>query len=378
MPLARSIKFTLVAAIFAVAASVLSFGQNSPSGELTATRCWAYDTGEKVPLSVAADAGRVLIGSAGAVVESIGPDGQKLWSTELGGEISSNVLPADVAVFLVTSSSPSDASKAGPGTLRSLSVDTGVTAWTRGIGEAERHFLHRSEARILAVSTNGTIHSIDIATGEVNWKREIAAGFAGRPLFGNTSIIVASTGKQIFVLNKQSGEIESVRRLPHPVTALGISAAGEVIAGDERGNITSLFNGSDKVNWRFKSGGAISSIIETGQGLLAASHDNFVYNLVGRNGNVVWKRRLAGRAAHVIDIEDRYALISSTEDNGAAIVDLTSGKVMGQIAFSEGERLADKPVFSNSLIVAVTDRAAYAYSLSGCQPNKESGTAKLP
>ena len=104
----------------------------------------------------------------------------------------------------------------------------------------------------------------------------------------------------------------------------------------------------------------------SGANVLAASHDNFVYFLISRNGNVAWKRRLAGRASYVVGLMDRYALMSSTEDQGAAIVDLANGKVAGRFSFADGESLVAEPVVLEGRILTLTSQAVYAYSLSGC------------
>jgi outer membrane protein assembly factor BamB len=116
----------------------------------------------------------------------------------------------------------------------------------------------------------------------------------------------------------------------------------------------------------------------SGTNILAASHDNFVYSLVSRNGNIVWKRRLAGRASYLVAFMDQYALMSSNEDQGAAIVDLSNGKVAGQLIFGDGETLVAQPIVSGGRIWALTARSVYAYSLSGCPDNKEGSTAKMP
>ena len=81
--------------------------------------------------------------------------------------------------------------------------------------------------------------------------------------------------------------------------------------GDERGNVTLYSNGSDKPYWRFKSGG--SHIAYPGsrrRHYLPSSHDNFVYFLNERNGDVVWKKRMAAAIASIADQSNRYFMLS--------------------------------------------------------------------
>ena len=97
-------------------------------------------------------------------------------------------------------------------------------------------------------------------------------------------MIVATTAKQLFSVSLATGEIDSMRKMSYGVTALVETPSGEIIAGDERGNVSSLVNGNAKPYWKFKSGGEISAIFAVGEHLLVTSHDNFVYFLVSRNG----------------------------------------------------------------------------------------------
>ena len=176
-----------------------------------------------------------------------------------------------------------------------------------------------------------------------------------------------------FVLS--SGEIDLMRKLNYGTTALGQLPTGEVIAGDERGNVTSL-NGSDKALWRFKSGGGISNVFAAGQQLIATSHDNFVYFLLTSNGDVIWKKRMSGRVSQIGKVLDRYVLIASFEENSAVLTELSNGKAVGQTVFGEKETLVAPPVSVNGLILVLTDRAGYAYSLNGCAANKEAAGSK--
>src|SRR5207245_1415222 len=158
---------------------------------------------------------------------------------------------------------------------------------------------------------SGAVQSIDAKSGTVKWKREIAEGFASEPVFDGGKLIVATTAKQIFVVSLASGEIDSMRKVQYGITSLAEAATGEIIAGDDRGNVSSLINGTDKPYWKFKSGGEISAIFTVGDHLLITSHDNFVYFLVNRSGGLVWKKRLTGRVSQIATYTDRFALITS-------------------------------------------------------------------
>ncbi len=372
MSRARSFRIPILITVLICLLSEGISGQNVTSDEIDVTRCWYAGT-ETTPLTVAADNGHLFLGLTGAKVETLSRSGRKMWSSELGGAISSNLLPIGDSLMLVTSTTGSNGIRKPGSVLRSLSKETGVTNWTSNIVDAEQHFLHSHNGWIVVVSTNGSIHALDGSAGTVIWKREIASGFAARPAFTATSLLVASTTEQIFSIALSTGEITEMKRLPYPITAITTTQMGEFIAGDERGNISLLPNGTEKPDWKFKSGGQISSLVAVQAHVLAASHDNFVYYLVARSGNVAWKRRLAGRAAHVVNISDRYALLSSVGDDGATLIDLQNGKVAGTLPVENGESLSGESVFSDNRIFAITEKGAYGFSINGCGENKEGG-----
>ncbi len=340
------------------------FGQTKTAGgEVVVTKCWSYSLGDAAGEQIASDGSRVFIGLDGGRVGALSLDGKKIWSSEFGGEIKSNILPIDGELFVVTSTVSNDAAKPGSSLLRSLSKETGITNWTLTLPDVAWHSIGGFNDAVIVVSANGAIQSVDLKNGKAKWKREINESFAVKPFFYKTRVIVGTGGK-IFGISLATGEIEFMRKLPFGITALS-AANGELAVGDERGNL-SLFNSADKPVWTFKSGGEISNILSVGDNVLATSHDNFVYFLAGRNGGRVWKKRLAGRVAQIINIMDRYALVSSSEEYGGVLLDLTNGKVAGQIALGEDENLVSAPVVSNGLILALTNEAAYAFSLGGC------------
>lgn len=351
-----------------------AFGQAKPAGEVDITKCWAYPMAERGSALVS-NGNRVFLGAVGAKVEALSFDGKKIWSSELGGEISSNMLALESSLLLVTSIVSADPQKSGVSLLRSLSKETGITNWSVKMPDADTHFIGAYNGSVIVVSKNGVIQSIDAKAGTVKWKREIAEGFVAQPVFTASRVLVAATGKQIFSVSLSSGEIESMRKAAYTATSLGELTTGETIAGDDRGNVSRL-NGTDKPIWRFKSGGGISNIFAYGDDIIATSHDNFVYLLMGSNGDVIWKKRMSGRVSQLGRVLDRYALVASIEENNAVLIELSSGKVAGQVLYAEKENLVAAPLSSNGLIFALTDQAAYAYSLNGCSVNKEGGQGK--
>lgn len=369
-------RFT-IAIIFAPLLAVLGvLAQEKPTEtEIVATKCWSYE----VPAGqrLAANGTRIFLATTEARVEAVSIDGRKLWSSELGGEIASNLLVTEGGVYVASATTPT-AEKAATASLRLLSLDTGITSQTIKLSDAAQHFLHQVNGSLIVVSENGTIQSIEAKSGAVRWKREIAERFAGEPYFGNEKVIVASASKQLFTVLLASGEIESMRKLASQPTAALHTATGELVTGDERGGISFFLNDKNGEYWRFKSGASISSLRLIGSNFLSASNDNFIYMLTPRSGGMAWKRRLAGRVTHIGILENSLALVSSLEENGATFISLTGGKQLGQISLDEGEYLTADPANSSGLTFVLTNNRLIGYSLNGCPTAKESGPGVTP
>ncbi len=367
-------KIFILIALIACLASLSIFAQSKPEGEVDVTKCWVYPLGEETASALASDGARVYIGGAGARVDALSLDGKKMWATELGGDINSNLLAFDAGLFLVTAVADKAAAS---NVLRSLSRETGITNWTLKLPEASEHFLAAYKDSLIIISKSGVIQSLDAKNGTVRWKREIAEGFAARPALGAEKLIAASTSKQVFVVSLATGEIDSMRKVPLGVTAIGQSASGDVVVGDERGNAMLFVDATEKPYWKFRSGGEISAIFPADGHILVMSHDNFAYSLSTRNGGVAWKRRLSGRMSQIATFTDRFVIISSVDEHGAVIVDLATGKVAGQISLGDDESVVYTPVVIDGMILMLTNQAAYAFSLSGC-PAKKDGRDKSP
>ena len=339
-------------------------GQTKPAAEADIVKCWGYPLSDTPAQTLATDGARLFLGFEGAKIEALSLDGKRLWSTDLGGASRSNILSFDGGMAVVTATASIASEGAPDNTLRFLSKETGITNRTVKLPAADHYFLGLANGLVIVVSKSGVIQSLDEKGGAIKWKREIATSFVGTPVFNGERVVVASGSNQLFSVGLASGEIESMRKMPFPITALAQMGDGKMVTGDDRGNVT-LLNGIDKPAWRFRSGGEIRLLSNAERNILAVSHDNFVYLISGRNGDVIWKKRMLGRAAEAVPYAGRYVLISGIEEHVAVLVDMTNGKVAGQIAFADNETVI-KAAAGVDQIFVLTNEAAYAFSVTGC------------
>ena len=251
-------------------------------GEVTVTRCWQFPSENVIDL---ATNGRDIFAAAdGAHVFALSAKGEKLWQTELGGEITSDV-----------------------------AIENGLVVVTT-----------RSAANVL------TINHLSAATG--------------LPL-------AASPDSDPPAIKQSSSDKPSA------------SVGDAIILGDDAGLVTSL-SGSGPI-WKFKTGGGVSAVIPVGDRFVVISRDDFVYSLYASNGGLQWKKRLQGRVGHYA-LGKGFLLVSALDQHGATFIDLTSGRVAGQIVLGADEQVASDPVVIGDNFIVATGDGIGGYSLSGC------------
>jgi outer membrane protein assembly factor BamB len=337
------------------------FAQKKGANEIDITKKWSHPFTVAALDAMALYANEVFVGSEDGKIEAISSSGKKVWSSEFGGNLVSDLVALENGLFFVTSIGPNATQGSEGVKLRCVSRDTGITTWTLPLDNAEEYFLTASSGSIVVSSSSGAIRSVDTKSGATRWTRQIADGLSCEPAFTATSITLATATNQILSVSFASGEIEEIRKVRFDVKAMA-RTRGAVVVGDERGNLSYYADGAEKPVWNFKAGGEISHIAPSSEGILVASHDDFVYYLAVRNGSRLWKRRLAGRATQIANIIDQYALISSSSYPRLEIVDISSGKVAGQLTLANDGALVSQPVAdaNGDLFLATSDRV-YGY-----------------
>jgi outer membrane protein assembly factor BamB len=340
-----------------------AFAQSRASGEVDPSRCWSYGL-DDFAISVSVENSHALLAYATARVESISLNGNKSWTTELGGETRSNIYANDANVFVVTSTSTTDKTSTPHPLLRVLSKDTGITVRTQKLEPADRYFLNGTGSSLVIVSSAGKITRTNAGNGAPEWEHRLADGFVGEPVFSKDKVIVASKA-EVFVVSLAAGSIDLTRKVPFGVSALGQTLDAELIVGDERGNVFLFAEAAEQPEWRFKSGGSISKVMEADGNVLSVSNDNFVYLINDRDGGVIWKKRLPGRIAATAVYQDSYVVVAGIEEHAVVVLDSSKGKVAGQIKLADEETVtAIQPAASGVLILS--NKALYLYGLTDC------------
>ena len=294
---------------------------------------WEYKVIPNLDVAAAADAANVYFLDYENKLHAVDLAlGNKLWSSELGGEVVSNLLVVEQSVFVVTASPGDPAGTNTKATLRSVSSQTGITEWRAEIASSTKVWLGAAGEAIVAVGSNGSISALTRA-GEFKWKSDLLVEVTAVPTFDESGVDLGTAKNEVLAISAADGRARVAWTSRHLPTAVVIDSNGRLVVGDERGNLTLVSSDGDRV-WRFRNGAQISAALLHESEYLATSYDNFVYKL-SRGGDVKWKRRLSGRVSDRPLVFGDTAVISILGTGSIYVLDLRNGKISNRIEMGE-------------------------------------------
>lgn len=293
------------------------------------SKCWEYAVSSNLGVGIAADGSNVYFLGVDNKLHGVELAlGNKLWSSELGGEVVSNLLVVADSIFVVTSSPPDTVNPSGKSILRALSRQTGITEWQAELSSSSVIWLGSVASNLLAVSSDGSISSFARGDGSTVWKINLESGVTSEPHFINDGIELGTKKNEVLKISA-TGSIRVSWKSEYSPTAVRVGSSGRLLVGDDRGNLTLVSSEGDRL-WSFRNGAQISSASLHGSEYLATSHDNFVYKL-SRGGGVKWKRRLSGRVNDRPIVLGDTAVITTVGTGSVYVLDLRNGKVLNRI-----------------------------------------------
>jgi outer membrane protein assembly factor BamB len=328
-------------------------------------KCWEFAVENISQSTVAASNGTVYVAENDGRIRALNTkNGSVIWSTELGGKAAAMIAVPKIGIAVITTRATGTGNTS---TLRMLSSDSGLVRYSKPVSAGEGVNLYAAGSRLITADANGAIAAYDAQTGELAWQLNMPAKLSARPAVSDESIVVGTEDKAISVIGLGSGKVSFSIPTERAITSLAVRENGMIVAGDDRGNVTNYRDTSGSIWWKFKSGARIGTIIETSDGVLVGSFDNFVYMLSKYNGDVKWKRRLDGRIVSAPTVFDGYLLVASSTEENAQVLDLDNGKTVDQIQFGENKFVLASPFVSeNNFAVFTLVNTIATFSQSEC------------
>ncbi len=361
--------------------------------------CWRLRSKDATILSVASDnLDGLTVSSFGGIIKSLNPEsGEKRWEMDLGGEIISTPYIDGENVYIVSKPkenqnkvSTNNKVPAGDNekniVIRSLSISSGVTIWQNNLKtnlNPEQIFLYIHKRTLFIADKNGNLHSIYKNDGVLNWQTTLGAKLSAPPYFYADKAILGTFEKQLIILNLGEGKTYKKVGLHIIPKAISFNTNDEtIIVGDQKGVVSSIkiekidFAISKKEKktknnpWKFRVGAEVSSMNFTPRGLLITSLDNFAYLVSAEKGNLIWKKRLAGRISEKPFVLDNYALITTIAEPTVSVVELSTGRLINKIILEDETFVTANPIKFQNKIIVPTSKGLYAFSTNECHKIK--------
>lgn len=344
-------------------------------------QCWSYET-KMTNHKIASDnEGRIIIPTLeGKILALDSNSGIKLWETELGGEIISDLINdgENKSIYVATNSFSSirenniNNSHSFSHTtikLRSLGKTTGITNWqttllTGASNKKSKIFVFIYNHKIITTDQSGNITALSKEDGEVLWKKSLTLKMNNTHFDLQGKNLIALSEKSVVLVDIETGEHVFQKETDSIFTAVFFFNRTTLILGNKKGEVFAIDTKSRKNIWKFRAGAEISNISFTPKGLLVTSFDNFIYLAAAESGRIIWKRRLEGRLIIEPFLITNSIIVVSLGSSKATILDLSDGKPINQVYLFSNNYFVSHPVFNNRIIILPTADGIFAFTNS--------------
>jgi outer membrane protein assembly factor BamB len=345
--------------------------------------CWSNATNSSISNIIASDNAFVHFTTNNSELISIDLSGQIQWKTEFGGQVTSNLLLKDDSIFLALKSVGDKTVQSNESlnqqikplnTLRSVNRVTGVTNWQVKTFDSEKVYLYGFQDNIILIGEEGSIKSVKASTNEVIWENTFDAKLSSQPFLVDEQAILGTSDGHIIQWSLIGGKKLGKLKVSTIPTAIVMNTQNRnLLWGDARGSVfavknTNLIKSSKKYKneWQFRNGAKISHLTLTPAGLLVSSDDNFVYLISYEDGEIVWKKRFAGRISTEPFIVGEFALITTTAESDVSVIEMSSGKTVNKISLQDGNGFTNNPVKIGNQMIFPTFDGTFSFSPNGC------------
>jgi len=353
----------IVAASFICFATWKTNGQRLETTPISLNECWQYPSDSIQTAQPATDAVNLYFAEVGGRITAISlSTGLRVWSTDLGGEVRSNVAVHGSSVFVVTGPAFDGTARAN-GRLRSLSSATGVPSLDVTIPYSEDVRLDISGGNLIAVQNTGIVTAYDPGLSRQVWSRSLPA--VATAAFDGDRLLLAAADRTVHVISTKTGKELMAANSNNVLTAIA-AVNDDILWGDDRGNVVRYDADKHSVVWRFRNGARISDLTVTSEGIVVTSLDNFVYLISESNGVVRWKKRQVGRISDITLDRGSLGVVITVGEPNAAVLDIQNGKTVGVLTIRDNEAFIRRPIFSNGRFIFFTTERIMSRSLLPC------------
>lgn len=328
---------------------------------------WEYGTDQTLNLSPAVREGAVYLPlAAGNLVALRLADGKLDWRAEMGGDITASPASDERAVYVASQTvTPLESTARTEGTLRALSRASGVTLWARSVPSPLRGDMASDGTGLFGWGRDGQLYAFEKESGKVRWVLSLDAPLTASLADSGRGVYVGGRDGSVASIEKSNGTNLWRYRTPGapsaPVTSIAVGA-NRVFVGTAEGSVLALDESTGNLLWKVRNGSGVQTLAATGQGVLAASSDNFVYLLSARRGRRVWKRQLSGRVTAAPAVMPQQAFLCPLAGEECVVLDLKTGRRVNRLVVGEDNNTSASPRVAGNLLLVTTRRGLLAFA----------------
>lgn len=333
-------------------------------GQLVSTnQCWRYDTDTVMAAAPAFDKDNLYLAERGGRITAISiKTGSRIWSTELGGEVRSNLAVLGSNVYVAVAP-VTDNRKMGVATIHALSALTGLPTFEITVTDSSDVRLLAAANELVVLTSDGRVSAYGIDSQIAVWQRTFSAPPA-QAIVWYDKVVVANVDLKIRVISLATGSDLAVVPTESPVSALSV-IENDLLWGNDRGEIVRYDLARNSVYWRIKNGARISGLVTTNEGVVAASLDNFTYLISPYYGRVRWKKRLPARIESLVRYGKDLIALHAVGESSVTLLNLETGKAAAQISVGDAVFIGP-PVAVDARLVFLTNKLVTALSAGPC------------
>jgi outer membrane protein assembly factor BamB len=324
---------------------------------------WRYESNVTLNLTPAFDNERVYLPLAGGTIVALkARDGQLLWRSDMGGELSASPVADDSSIYVAsqTTKPDGDTSGFGGGALRALGREGGVTQWMTPLVRPLRGALTVTDGKLFAGGSDGRAYAFDKRTGGVLWSIPFSSPFNGQPVLSNGRVYFGSEDGTLIALDEATGRVLWRYRTKGALHGPAAVAGDIVFFGSGDGYVYALSTDRGRLKWRKRTGGGVEAVRLAGETLLAASLDNFAYSL-NLKGTMLWKKLLPGRiSAQPLTVQETV-LFTPLSSPAAVVLGLKDGKQLNSLPTGEELTSSASPVIVGDAVIVTTEHGLLAF-----------------
>lgn len=320
---------------------------------------WRYQSNVTLNLTPAFDKERVYLPLAGGTIVALkARDGQLHWRSEMGGELSASPVADENAIYVA---SETVGQQNAAGSLRALGREGGVTQWLTPLVRPLRGALTISGEKLFAGGSDGRAYAFDKRTGGVLWSIPFALIFSGQPVAKGGKVYLGSEDGTLLALDEATGHLLWRYRTEGAIHGPVAVTTDRVFFGSGDGYVYAVSADKGRLKWRKRTGAGVEAVVLAGDGLLAASLDNFAY-LLNLKGAMLWKKQLPGRiSAQPLTVE-QAALFTPLSSSEGVVLGLKDGKQVNSLPTGEELTSSASPIMVGDAVILTTEHGLMAFA----------------